>query len=107
MFRSLGNTGLREIVPKLLGVIQNVGTLPTLVFDGDLMPARLKYCCQASQAETVADGHHFKDCHVLIDSLSGALSWLHKKGLVHIELSLDSVLVSVYTTNCSVRQVTK
>lgn len=82
------------MVPKIVGVIQNPVGLPTLVLEDGLLPARLVCCSRARLEMGVARVHHFKNCHELISSLSEALSWLHRKHLVHIEVSLDSVTVS-------------
>lgn len=83
-----------EFIPILLTTMQTEEAMPAVVFSGKLEPARKKYMLHTFATETINRSYHFKECNTLIQSLCRALGWLHFKRLVHMEVSVDSVMVS-------------
>ena len=86
---------MKDIVPRLLAVLQDKKGMPALVFDGEYFPARQSFSRGKQSKGKVGRRQYLISCQNLVESLSQALSWLHLEHLVHMEVSLDSVLVGV------------
>ncbi|XP_013396487.1 CBL-interacting protein kinase 17-like [Lingula anatina] len=93
--RFLGKPG--EIyVPALMGSFNDPSTsLPSLVFSGTIMSLRKRCVRKIGHVSSKEDckWRLFVSLIPLLQQLIDALEWLHRKGFVHMELSMETVMV--------------
>ena len=77
-----------------MGILKKGRCTPALVFKGKLISAR-KHYQSANVRSKVALLAQLRQYKEFIQSMCKALTFLHIKKLVHVEISLDSVMVSI------------
>ena len=80
-------------IPRLVGIMKTDQCSPALVFKGEIISARMYYQ-SAHKKRKVSFRAQLFQYRDFIDKLCRGLTFLHIKKLVHVEISLDSVMVS-------------
>ena len=86
-------------VAQLLATFEAAQGVPGLLFEGGLVPARGEVfglrLLQARACSSKAGKNAIVErCYRVLEQVAVALEYLHYRGIVHLELSLDTVMVS-------------
>ena len=78
-------------IPEVIGIMKTSQCAPALIFSGKLISAREHYQLTSTANENTLQVER----KAFMENICKALMFLHINQMVHVEISLDSVMVSV------------